>query len=152
MTDVDKKTIKRLWDSRVPINQIILMLPYKKVVAKRMIDELRANGTLKPRNCKKTAIQAIASTWDNGITDIDELCEMFSYKPNTVKCYLSFSRGNSVRPHRNYRAKQFNEKAQSIMDEISKQELSLSDIARKFEVSRQYVYQLKMRLEEKNNG
>lgn len=152
MTDADKRTIKKLWDSRVPINQIIQMLPYKKAIVKQMIDELRSNGTLQPRSCKKIAIKAVGDMFDSGVQNIDELCEAFGYSYNTIKDYLSLSRGNNGRPPKNYRKRKPNNKAQTIMVEIAQKELSLSEIARKYGVSRQYVYQLKQRVEENNNG
>ena len=148
MTDIDRRQIKMLWESRVPISRIVQMLPYKKVIAKKMIDELRQDGTLQKRNRKKTAIKAVGEMWESGTQNIDELSEIFGYSPRTIILYLSLSREGKDRPAHNYRKRKLNEKALEIIKEISNGKLTLSEISRKFDVSRQYVYQLKKKVEE----
>lgn len=42
--------IETMWNNGAPVYQIVEALPYKKGIAITLINELRINGTLKPRD------------------------------------------------------------------------------------------------------
>lgn len=150
MTEADRVQIKSLWESRVPIEQIVQMLPYRQSEARMIIAELRESGTLKPRNKKQMASAKIAEAFEGGMTSIAELCEVFGYSENTIKTYL-LAEGVRRGTPSHYKPSQLNDKAVAIMGEIAKGEKPLSQIATEFAVSRQYVHQLKKRMEKGEN-
>lgn len=149
MNESDKQHIIALWESRVPLEQIYQMLPYTRYEAIKMVKELRDDGTLQPRKKTDEAIKALANAWESESKSPYELAEMFGYSPDTVKRYLSISgvrRGK--RPTRNFKhCDKTNEIAKDLKDGKP-----MIYIAKKFGVSRQYVYQLKQKLEKQNDG
>jgi transposase len=149
MTESDKRQIISLWESGVALEQIYQMLPYKRYDALKMVRELRADGTLKPRKKTERAIELVALAWQTETKDIDELAEMFGYTAETIKTYLVKSgvRGGK-RDHATYKV---SDKTHEIIAELETN-TSLSEIARKFGVSRQYVHQIKIRLEKENGN
>lgn len=112
-----------------------------------MIGELRANGTLKPRDKKSILRQRIVEEYNRGTTDKYELGKIFGISADTAQRYVSKAMGEWQRPSRNYKKRQVNDKAIAIMEELEKGEKSLVQVARDFGVSRQYAHQLKKRLE-----
>ena len=152
MTQNERRQIISLWQSGVSLQKIYRMLPYRRCDAVRMLNKLRQDGTLKPRKKKKeNTIKMLGDAWKSGITDIKELSEMFGSTEQTTIAYLSKSgaRENKRPPH-NHTKKQLNKKAEAIM-EVLKEGKPLSTVAKEFGVSRQYVFQLKERLEKEND-
>ena len=147
MTEADRVQIKRLWESRLSIEQIVQMLPYRQNEVRAMIAELRADGTLKPRKKTEMARAKIAEAYKGGMTDIAEICAVFGYSKNTINKYLLDEGVKRGRP-KHHKPKGVNEKAKEIMREIARGKKSLTEIANVFSVSRQYVHQLKTRLEQ----
>lgn len=149
MTENDKRQIVALWESRVPLEQIYQMLPYTRYEAMKMVKELRDNGTLKPRQKTTDAIKALANAWENETQNPYELAEMFGYTPETVKVYLRISGvRKGKRPSHNFKhCNKTNEIAKDLKDGKP-----MIYIAKKFGVSRQWVHQIKQKMERENNG
>jgi DNA-binding CsgD family transcriptional regulator len=148
MTETDRLQIKRLWDSGDPIEHIVRMLPYKQGEARSMVAELRADGTLKPRNRVQMAIAKVVNAYNSGITDFDELSAMFGFKHGYIRWCLQVAGVKRPRPKK-YNTT-INELAMEIMQEIATGKKTQSQIATEFGVSRQYVNQLKKRMENGN--
>lgn len=147
MTEQDKRQIIDLWEGGVALEQIYQMLPYKRHHALKMVQELRADGTLKPRKKTERSIELVALAWQTETKDIGELAEMFGYTPRTIGQYLQYSgvREGKRQPN-SYKISQ---KTQEIVAEFKKG-TPMAEIIRKFSVSKQYVYKLKQEMEKKN--
>lgn len=147
MTDNDIRLIKNLWESGYTVEQIVRMLPYTGAEARAMIKELRRNGTIKMYGKTDAAIEKLVNAYRNGMTDPRDLAETFGYTLKTVLQYLKLGKCKHGHPKTQYNPKPLGEKALEIMRVIKQGKLSMAEIARKYGVSRQYVYQLKERLE-----
>ena len=147
MTESDRRTIKRLWEARVSLEQIYQMLPYSRYTALKMVKQLRAEGFLKPRKKMGATVKAVASAWETETKNPRELAEMFGLSETTVREYLVQSGvRKGVRPRRNQR---HCDKTDAISAEI-KSGANLSKIAKKYRVSRQWVHQIKNKLEDED--
>lgn len=145
MTEQDKRQIIALWEGGVALEQIYQMLPYKRYHALKMVRELRADGTLKPRKKTERAIELVALAWQTETKDYNELAEMFGYTPSTISQYLQYS---GVRERkRQPDSYKISQKTQDIVAEFENG-TPMAEIARKFGVSRQYVHRIKKKLEE----
>jgi transposase len=144
MTESEIKTVKSLWDSGVSLERIYRMLPYYRYDAYKQVKELRDKGVLKPRRDKtKRMVKAIAHAWQTETKDPNELAVMFGYAVSTINTYLQRSgvREGKRQPHN------FNHcpKTNDIVDEL-REGAAICEIAKKFGVSRQYVFKVKKRL------
>lgn len=145
MTEADRVQIKSLWDNGLPIEQIVRMLPYTPTEARSIINLLRTEGELPPRHKKRIGVKKLGNAYISGITDIDELATMFGYTRSTVIEYLKYAGIKRERPKK-YRST-LGDTARAITEDIMLGEKSLYKIASEHGVSRQYVHQLKRRLE-----
>lgn len=148
MTEADRVQIKSLWDNGLPIEQIVRMLPYTPTEARSIINLLRTEGELSPRHKKRIGVKKLGNAYISGITDIDELATMFGYTRSTVIEYLKYAGIKRERPKK-YRTS-LGDTARAITEDIMLGEKSLYKIATEYGVSRQYVHQLKLRLEKQN--
>lgn len=142
MTENDKAYIIKLWNAKVPIYRIIRMLPYKANTVREMVRELKKDGTLQPRD--RTSTEAIVNAYKSGMTNPHEIAETYGVSINTVYSYLSRSRVKMTRPHHNRKK---DPQSLAIIAEI-KTGKSNAEIARQFGVTRQWVYELKRRMEQ----
>ena len=133
-----RKEIIRLWDAMLPMEQIYQMLPCKLADAKRYVANLRKDGTLKPRSRKAHSMQKVSEAYKSGITDIDELADMFSFTRLTVIEYLHKQKVTRERP-RTYTHLQFSPKTQEIIQHLKEAKISQTNLAKKYGVSRQYI-------------
>ena len=139
-----KKEIIRLWDAMLPMEQIYQMLPCKLADAKRYVANLREDGTLKPRQKKEHSMDLVAKAYELGITDLDELADMFGFKRSTIVEYLN--KKGVVRPRPLTYNTKVSEKTNQIMQELVEAKISQSQIAKKYGVTRQYVHYLSNKL------
>ena len=150
MTETDRLQIKRLWENGEPIEHIVRVLPYGQVTARAMVAELRADGTLPPRNRTQMAIAKVVNAYNSGITDFDELSAMFGFKHGYIRWCLQVAGVKRPRPKKY--STTINELAMEIIQEIATGEKTQAQIAAEFGVSRQYVNQLKKRMENGNES
>lgn len=146
MTEQDKARIITLWENGVALEQIYQMLPYKRYHALKMVQELRADGTLKPRKKTEKAIELVALAWKTETKDLNELAEMFGYTVETIKTYLTAS---GVREGKRPIAYKHCPQTNQIVEEVLNG-TPMSQIAQKFGVSRQYVFKIKKKMEIEN--
>ena len=139
-----EKQIIRLWEAMLPMEQIYQMLPCRLADAKRYVATLREDGVLKPRHKKERSMRLVAEAYNSGVTDIDELADMFNFKRKTVIEYLN--KMHISRPRPTKYSTTVGEKTSNIMQDIREANSSHSQIAKKYGVSRQYIYYLSQRI------
>lgn len=148
MTEQDKTLIQKLWVSRQPISCIIRMLPYPENEARKMVKALREDGTLTDEVRKKDGTAEIMKLYHSGVTSPYEIAEKSGYALNTVNDVLQRQKLGRKRPPHNYRKRMptdittLNAKTQEIVTALKHGEVS-SIIAKKYNVSRQYVSKIK---------
>lgn len=145
MTEKEKRQIIDLWESGVTLEQIYQMLPYKRYHSLLMVQELRADGTLKDRNLMQTSIQKVVDVWRTQTKDIREISDILGFTEKTVNKYLEYS---GVR-NRKHSIKKCSAKTREIQNDL-REGKSMVEIARDFGVSRQYVHILKKAMEASN--
>lgn len=145
MTESEKNLVIRLWDSGATIGEIVKLLPYKEYIAKEYIREMKSQGILVGRSGKsqaKTLAKAI-NLYNSGITNVCEIAELLGMKKRSVETIFRKGNFKRPRPKHNYRETNICDKSRAILDDIRQGEMSLSEIARKHNVNRQWVWQLK---------
>ncbi len=148
MTEQDKILIQKLWVSKQPISCIIRMLPYPESEARKMVKALRDDGTLTDEVRKKNGATEILRLYNSGITSPYDIAEKSGYTYNTVKAILHRQKVSRKRPLHNYKSRTptdittLNAKTQEIISALKNGE-SCSIIAKKHNVSRQYVSKIK---------
>lgn len=148
MNNEERKLIITLWENGYSVDAIIQHLPYPAYKAREMVRSLRKDGTLKDRKITEIALSRITTAYNNGTTDPIELSHIFGYSLKTTIQYLKLAGIKRGHPKKHYFPKGVGNKAKQIMHDIQTSNLTLSGIAKKHNVSRQYVYQLKKRIEE----
>lgn len=137
MTEREKNEVKRMWEQGDSTTAIARLLPYKEYISKAEIRKLKKEGFLKPRKvCEirdKTIVAEVQPT-----TNLREVAARYGL---TVDYIYKILWRNGVR-HPKIRTYHTSEKAQDILDELAGNG-SPTEIAKKYGVSRQFVYQLK---------
>ena len=145
MNELDIKIIQRYWSAALTVEEIVQMLPYPKTVSRSMIKALKADGTLPKRSKEMIVRHKLAEAYNSGITDVDVLAEAFCLSPNTVVQYLH---REGIRRQAHRRPYRRNDRYHEITEAVKQGGESISALARRFAVSRQYVHQLKKKLED----
>lgn len=141
MTETDREFIVNLWKNRNSVNKIIQMLPYDKRTARKMVNEVMKSGELDNIERISPKMKRIYELYQNGTT-VSELSEMFSVTTNFVcRCLRKYG-VYTGRPNKNHKSKKLADKTESIINDLKDTEShdSFSNIARKYGVSRQYVF------------
>lgn len=148
MTEQDKNLIQKLWVGKQPISCIIRMLPYPEGEARKMVKALRDDGTLTDEVRKKNGTAEILRLYNSGITSPYDIVEKSGYALNTVKAILQRQKIHRKRPLHNYKSRTptdittLNAKTQEIITALKNGE-GCAAIAKKHDVSRQYVSKVK---------
>lgn len=145
MTNEDRDLIVKLWDSGLPATSIINLLPYKKVEIKQEIANLRLQGVLKGRSGKtqQKTYAKMLQAFNDGITSPYEIADMLGLEVNTVSKALWEMGCKRKRPKHNYNKKKLCDKTAQILLEIERGDKPLTEIAKKYGVSKQRVHALK---------
>ena len=142
MTESDRVQIKRLWDAGLPERQIVQMLPYNGTTARKMIAEMKSDGSLQKRH--GIMRNNVIETYKRGVKSPYKIAEMYGLTYYTVTTYLSNAGLHRQREPRNYKK---NDRTLEII-EMLKAGKSQAEIARQFGVSRQWVSVAKKRWQE----
>ncbi len=145
MTEQDRELIIRLWNSRMSLNSIARMLPYPTMIAKQYVNEVKASGALKAENRVMTHKQLILTAYANGMVNPHQIASEFELPLNSVRAVLSAAKLNRKRPPHNYVKRlqaKLSDKTQQILTDVQ-QGLSNVEVAKKHNVTRQYVYKIK---------
>lgn len=124
----------------LPMEQIYQMLPCKIADAKRYVANLRKDGTLKPRCKKEHSMSMVANAYNNGITNVDELAEMFNFTKGTIIEYLNKQGIHRERPTSYITVT--SERTSQIIKDIKEAKYTQTQLAKKYGVSRQYIHYL----------
>lgn len=145
LTDFEVEVLKRQWEAGVPIKQIVKMMPYKQSRSLNYIWDLQKNGVLQKRR-RKNGQSLILDAYNNGMTNPYEISDVYGYKPETVKKYLRFVGVHRNRPPANWKQKEKSDKTKEILECLEKG-VKMSEIAKMYGVSRQWVFIVKRRSE-----
>ena len=146
MTEKEIELVVKLWNDGKSTTEIARVLPYKEYRVRREIVLLRQNGVLngKSGKTKEKALAKILQAYNSGITSPYIIADMFNMNLGTVNTYLTQCKLGRTRPPQNYKKTKTCEKTQKIIEEI-KTGFRLTEIAKKYNVTKQYVYNLKVR-------
>lgn len=145
MTEFEIASIKRQWEAGVPVKQIVLTMPYKKSTSLRYVWGLQRDGVLPPRQRKRGEELAVEA-YKNGMTNPYEIAELYSYSAESVRVWLCRANLCRKRPERNWKKKDKSAKTKAII-KCLESGMGVSETARKFGVSRQWVSTVKIRSE-----
>lgn len=145
MTEQDKNLIISLWNNGETVSNIIKMLPYDENTARNMIKELRDGNILKDRT-KRNAKECVKIAVEQGIMNKYQIAEMYGYDITTIENAIISLRIKRQRPHKNYKKRkevELSEQTHKIIEDLRAKEQTQGAIAKKYNVSRQYVSWLK---------
>ena len=148
MTDQDKKKIVELWLNGMSLSQISQLMPVKKKEFKETVAEMKRNGEFPTE--RKNTMQKIKEAYESGEQNPYTICETYGIKYTTLRDYKGRMKIRTGRPKHNYKKRKpskRNPRVAEIKQELELGEKSMSEIARAFSVSRQYIYQLKQEME-----
>ena len=148
MLELEEK-IKTLWDNGESIDKIARQLNQKRFHTIKKIKEMRENGILKacPRNTNKRISTKVLTLWENGVKNPYEIAEKLNTNKRQVYISLTAYGIKLGRPKRNYKERKKTNidklctKTQMILIDINNG-MSKIDIAKKHNVSRQWVYSI----------
>ena len=152
VSERQKQYIISLLEARTPVKDICKALPYKYAVSKKIVEKMGSMGLV--------AIKRKSDITRNNIIklfreekSIQEISKELGCCERTVTNYLKQCGLMPCRMKHTYtKAKTTkSERTNLIVNEIQKNHLSLSEIGRKYGVSRQYVFYLKDKYLDKNN-
>lgn len=149
MTEQDKKKIVALWQSGMSIVQIKNLFPVKFQEYKATIKEMKANGEFPTE--RKTTKEKIKEIFEEAIKKGEtinpyEIANTYAIAYQTVRKYKSEC-GIKTGKTQEFKPR-VRTKSTAIKGEIALGKKSLSQIAKSHNVSRQYVHELKRKLEE----
>lgn len=145
MTEREKQDLKTMWERGVPISQISRLFPYKEYLVRGEIKSLEKSGFLPPRNASRMCDEGVVTRYLEG-EDINVIANEHGFTVRKVY-YILKRNGVSRKKTKNFVKGKCSEKTEAIKEAI-KCKKSLSEIARDFGVSRQYVHQIKEKINE----
>lgn len=143
MTESERSAIKRMWDAGVSQEKIIQTMPMSRTAAIKVLKTLRYEGFLPPRKRKRGQV-LVAEAYRSGITNPYELSEKYGYTIKTVAAYLRSEGIQRKRGKRSWKEIDPSERTKKIR-ECLENGASMSEVARMFNVSRQWVFIVKER-------
>ena len=150
MTDLERNEIKGKWDAGVSVQQIVRTMPYKRSTALRYLWEMQREGFLAKRE-RKRGRDFVVEAYNNGMHNPYEIAELFGYTHKTVTTYLTYAKLN--RPRRENGKLWVKRDCLDRTKEIIKcleSGVGVSETARRFGVTRQWVSVIKKRSEKEN--
>lgn len=137
-----KETIAKMYNDGISLRVIERTLPMTIKEAQALINQMKINGELPPRRIREKTKNKVKILHEQGKNKY-EIAGELNLNIQTVEKTLRVLFPNRGRPKHNYvNNRQRNAKTLGIQEELQKGELSYSEIARKYNVSRQYVFRL----------
>lgn len=146
MTEQEKQEIKKLWEQGMPATQIARLLPYKNYVTIRAITELKKTGFLRPRKVSEIRDKTIVQEFQRN-RNLRKIADKYGIGLRYVQQILL---RNGIHHKKTMNYTEPNKKRRLIEKDLINK-LPQTQIAKKHGVSRQYVWQIKERLDEKSN-
>ena len=144
MTEREKQDLKTMWEQGVPISQIVRLFPYKEYLVRGEIKSLKKSGFLPARDAFVAVSEGVTSQYIDGM-DARQIANDHGCSVRKIY-YILEKNGVNRKKTQNFVKGKCAEKTEAIKEAI-KCKKSLSEIARDFGVSRQYVHQIKQKME-----
>lgn len=146
MDENEKKIVIKLWNNGETISTIAKLLPYKEYIATKKIQELKKMNVLDGRSgkTKEKTTEKVLATYKNTTTNPYEIAEILDLSIRTVNGILCEAKLERVRPKHNYKKKEISYRTKLILNDL-KSGVNPRKIAKKYDVSTQYVYQTRNR-------
>ena len=137
-----KETIIKMYNDGIAIRVIERTLPMPIKEAQNLIKQMKINGELPSRSLGEITKNKVKMLHGQGKNKY-QIAQELNLNTQTVEKTLTLLFPHRGRPKHNYiNNRQCNSKTLGIQEELQKGELSYSEIARKYGVSRQYVFRL----------
>ena len=148
MTEQDKARIIALWENGMSLAQINQLMPCSVRQFRRVVADMKSNGEFPTE--RQVGKDKVAEAVKDGEIDPYVLAETCGVSVRTAREYKRIFGGVApkVRPKLNYR---HCDRTNAIMQDLQEGELSLSEIARNYGVSRQAVFIIKKKFGEGKN-
>lgn len=130
MTDEERQNVISYYEKGYSINEIYVLVPLTLAEIKSVIKAENIERRKPTRSVKPLLQQAV----NDGYEDVNEIAEKFGVSKTTVHIYC---RTGHRKPH------YVKSKTKDIIEDLRKGDLSMSEIARKHNVSRQAVFNCK---------
>lgn len=130
MTDEERQNVISYYEKGYSINEIYVLVPLTLAEIKSVIKA----GNIQRRKPTKSVKPLIEQAVKDGYNDVNEIAENFGVSKSTVHNYC---RTGHRKPH------YVKSKTNAILQDLRNGDLSLSEIARKHNVSRQAVFKCK---------
>ena len=131
-----------MYNDGIAIRVIERTLPMTIKEAQNLIKQMKINGELQPRRLREKTKNKVKILHEQGKNKY-QIAQDLNLNIQTVEKTLRELFPNRGRPKHNYiNNRQCNTKTLAIQAELQKGELGYSEIARKYNVSRQYVFRL----------
>lgn len=134
VTESEKKRIKDLYESGMPLERIQRLVSVGRGAFLSCIKEMRKNGEI--CQFRQRTEDVVVRLYDEGCRDVNEIARKIGVKPKTAYIYLHRNeRFFGKKTHHSYHC----DRTVAIVEDIKDGELSITAIAKKHGVSRQYV-------------
>lgn len=144
MTDREKQEVKKMWEQGMSGAAIARLLPYKEYISKREISQLKKEGFLKPRNVSDIRDATIIAEFEKN-KNLLEIANTHGISIHYVRLILK--RNKIAHPKTmNFLKNPPTDKVSAIMRDLENR-VSQTEIANNYGVSRQYVFQIKQKME-----
>lgn len=140
MTDKEMEQVKRMWLQGFTTTEIARVLPYREYLSVREIRNLKKQGVLPSRSVKAIRTEQVITEFQKN-KNLMEIADKFGIKYSYV---LRILHDNKIKHPKvmNFYKNEPSDKVQQIVEDL-KRGISQSEIARKYGVSRQYIFQIK---------
>ena len=142
MTENEKKQIKELWASGMPLSRIRRMVAVTPSEFRKGAAEMRKSGELGVD--RKTTVQKVCEAFDNGDRNAKAIAERYGLSETTVRIYLRTNGRHFGKKTRNW---VHSDRTLAIVEDLNDGVLSQYAIAKKHGVSRQYLTKIKKKWE-----
>lgn len=137
-----KETITKMYNDGISLRVIERTLPMTIKEAQNLIKQMKINSELPSRSLGEITKNKVKILYEQGKNKY-EIAQELNLNTQTVEKTLTLLFPHRGRPKHNYiNNRKGNAKTLGIQEELQKGELGYSEIARKFGVSRQYVFRL----------
>lgn len=142
MNEIDKARIISLWEGGMTLGQIRQMTPVPARVFDAVVREMKKNGEFPME--RKNAEAKVIDAYHRGERNPYEIAEELGITPNSVRTFFGW---NKLRKGKKTRHWVHCERTNDIIKDLQEGELSQVEIARKHQVTKQYITKIKRKLE-----
>lgn len=140
MTDRELELVKQMWSQGYSATQIARVLPYKEYLTKAEIRRLKNEGVLPPRDVKAIRVASVLAEFEKN-KNLREIADKLGIEYSYVLRILHDERVKHPKVMNFTKAPPSQRKLQIIED--LKRGMLLSEVAKKYGISRQRVFQIK---------